>query len=71
MDTVRYVIGWGEVVLHNFPSFQETCVEDTTPVRRPSAPVRFYTLSYHDMQKPVPFGTGFYARYSEGFLDNT
>jgi hypothetical protein len=63
VDTVCHVIGWGKVILHNLPSFQEVSVEDTSSTRKPA--IKFYTLSYHEMQKPYPSGEGFYVRYGE------
>lgn len=67
MDTFRYVIGWGKVVVYNLPLGQEVYLEDANSSHSPA--VRFYTLSYHEIQKPIsPAGMGFFSRY--GDLEN-
>lgn len=43
MDSVRYVNGWGKVILHNLPFGKSV---------KPQPIVRHRILSYQDMQKP-------------------
>ena len=63
MGTVRNVIGWGNVILHNlYPEKSEMPVVENIP--SPLSPtIKKYQLSFHEIQRPVfDEHTGLYSR---------